>query len=97
MKAVNSVSSNAEYCGCLATSHAFIGSCIKCGRLFCEKEEGVEKCFHCHSLYVPPFSKEEAQTMGLDIKTVRAYSQKDKLIIFDREHAKRTQVCFFRV
>lgn len=39
-----------------------------------------------------PISAEMATAMRFDADTIRAYAQKDKLLMFDREHAKRTQV-----
>ena len=40
----------------------------------------------------PPMSAEMATAAHFDSASVRAYSQKDKLLLFDREHAKRTHV-----
>eukprot|EP01036_Dinobryon_divergens_P026600 gene26600-35272_t len=40
----------------------------------------------------PPMTKDMAAAAHYDSATVRAYSQKDKLLLFDREHAKRTHV-----
>ena len=39
-----------------------------------------------------PMNAEMAAAANFDGPTIRSYAQKDKLLIFDREHAKRTHV-----
>lgn len=40
----------------------------------------------------PPLSADDIRQSGADESTIRAYELKDKLLQFDRETAKRTQV-----
>jgi hypothetical protein len=84
-----------HHCGCFATHHDFYTSCLSCGRIHCILE-GPGGCLFCSSDLVPPLPAEIANvTLGYreDNEIVRgAYRQKDKLLTFDKEHAKRTQV-----
>ena len=83
-------------CGCFATLHKFVGSCSLCGRIMCENEVGVlpASCFVCNGLVLAPMSADDAINLGYakDEKTASAYRLKDRLLVFDKEHAKRTQV-----
>lgn len=79
-------------CGCMATVHVFAGSCYQCGRTFCELEAPCESCYSCSAPYVHPMNADEASAHGLGEESVRAYAHKDKLLFFDKEHAKRTRV-----
>ncbi len=78
-------------CGCFAVKHPFIGSCNQCGRIMCDFE-GMGPCFNCNSEFVAPMTAEDAENLGLDDKTIMAYKHKDKLLMFDKENAKRTHV-----
>lgn len=50
-------------------------------------------CPTCGNAIVPPLTADQVSTLsGVDDVTVNAYRQKDKLLTFDREHAKRTHV-----
>jgi hypothetical protein len=82
---------NRVMCGCMATRHTFYTSCMDCGRIHCDKE-GPGYCFFCDRLLEPPINSSDVQSQGGDIKRVDAYQLKDKLLNFDKEHAKRTQV-----
>jgi hypothetical protein len=86
-------------CGCFATRHACIASCLSCGRIYCEREGPINAnkpttCFFCEAIVLPPLSAEEASKRPElnQESTIRAYQQKDKLLLFDKENAKRTQV-----
>jgi hypothetical protein len=78
-------------CTCMGSRHAVWGSCGSCGRIYCVNEQ-VRKCKYCSERVLPCMSAEEAETAGLSVSTVAAYRQKDKLMLFDSENAKRTQV-----
>ena len=78
-------------CGCQSTVHAFLSSCFLCGRIICEVE-GPFNCFNCNAAFVPTITGDEAEAAGYGQDTVHAYRQKDKLMVFDKEHAKRTKV-----
>ena len=62
-------------CGCMATRHKYFGSCIACGRIFCENE-ACGQCHFCNTPFVPPMSADEAEQNGLDESTVKAYRHK---------------------
>jgi len=51
-------------------------------------------CFTCNSPVCTPMSGKDLTQQGstLDEDTLKAYRQKDKLLMFDKEHAKRTHV-----
>eukprot|EP01035_Chromulina_nebulosa_P030048 gene30048-39907_t len=79
--------------------HPLVASCSECGFICCEKDKhrvGVASRNPCPSCGTgtlrPPMTKDMAAAAHYDSATVRAYSQKDKLLLFDREHAKRTHV-----
>ena len=80
-------------CRCLATKHPCFSNCMKCGFIFCleDKDLVLQKgCLQCGNVVIPPMSSSGALSLG---KTSQmAYALKDKLLQFDREHAKRTQV-----
>mmetsp|Transcript_13647 Transcript_13647/g.18668 ORF Transcript_13647/g.18668 Transcript_13647/m.18668 type:complete len:199 (+) Transcript_13647:35-631(+) len=80
-------------CKCFATKHPFLTSCSSCGFILCEKEkDSLSQCGFCGSALKLPMTAEQAALANLDASTVKAYAQKDKLLLFDREHAKRTHV-----
>ena len=82
-------------CGCMATRHPMIASCINCGRITCEMETSIEDvgaCLFCGAFLQLTISSDDAVALNLNDKTVAAYRQKDKLLQFDKENAKRTQV-----
>ena len=82
-------------CSCFATQHKFVGSCTACGRIMCENE-GVlpTACLGCNGLVLAPMSADEAINLGYanNEQAANAYRLKDRLLVFDKEHAKRTQV-----
>lgn len=79
-------------CGCMASRHAFLTSCLGCGRIACANERGA-RCFHCARELYAPSSGARLSELGLeDQATLRAYLQKDRLLLFDSENTKRTHV-----
>ena len=82
---------NRKKCGCQSTVHPFLSSCYLCGRIICEVE-GPFNCYNCNAAFVPTINGDEAEAAGYGQDTVDAYRQKDKLMIYDKEHAKRTKV-----
>lgn len=86
--------STRHLCGCFATHHDFYTSCLSCGRIHCSLE-GPGQCVFCGLDLIPPLSADIAcEVLGApnDEVVLGAYLQKDKLLTFDKEHAKRTQV-----
>lgn len=85
-------------CGCLSTRHPFIGSCLSCGYLACEVEGPLTSkgfsCLFCDGMILPPLSAEDILTRPelANEATIKAYQLKDRLLVFDKEHAKRTHV-----
>ena len=79
-------------CGCMATRHAYLGSCLGCGRLFCEKEQ-LGQCLFCGGAVCAPCSADDLVAKGMtDEIVLKAYRHKDKLLLFDKENSRRTQV-----
>ncbi len=93
-------------CGCMGTRHACVGSCTLCGMIVCEEEAKCAfdvACLNCgkrNSCY-PSLQAKDLSTSSLGGKQVtagnisgyqKAYSNKDKLLQFDRENTKRTHV-----
>lgn len=90
----HSNSASRHLCGCFATHHEFYTSCLYCGRIHCNLE-GPGECIYCGADLVPPLSADiacEVLNAANDVVVFSAYQQKDKLLTFDKEHAKRTQV-----
>jgi len=61
----------------------------------CDNEGGLpSNCINCGGLVVAPMSANEAINLGYATNegTINAYRLKDRLLVFDKEHAKRTQV-----
>jgi hypothetical protein len=63
-------------CGCMATTHKFIGSCMSCGRIKCEEEKHILNCPFCDTYIVKPMTAEGAVEHGFDEDTVKAYQHK---------------------
>ena len=85
-------SKDSTVCGCMATRHPYSGSCLGCGRLFCEREQ-LGKCFFCGGAACAPCSADDLTVKGFtDEAVLRAYRHKDKLLLFDKENSRRTQV-----
>lgn len=78
-------------CGCMASSHRFYANCTNCGLIHCE-EEVVDLCLFCNSALEPPFDAQEAQNRRLNADTIQAYATKDRLLMYDKENTKRTNV-----
>lgn len=50
-------------------------------------------CPNCHTICLPPLNQDAAKLFfPNEPKTIAAYTHKDKLLQFDREHAQRTKV-----
>lgn len=56
------------------------------------RAEAFFSCPKCDHLCTPPMDAKAIETQGCDQSTIKAYRQKDMLLQFDREHAKRTVV-----
>ena len=79
-------------CGCMGTKHLCRTNCMNCGRIFCEKEL-TDFCLVCGEVLLDPLTANEvSEDPSIDSKILSAYQLKDKLLIFDRENVKRTQV-----
>ena len=84
-------------CGCYGIRHRLTGSCVFCGRVVCDAEATASEsgptvlcaCPTCGNTVVPPLTTDQIISLGADAATINAYQQKDKLMTFDREHAKR--------
>ena len=84
-------------CGCYGIRHRLAGSCVFCGRVVCDAEATATSsgltilcgCPTCGNAVVPPMTADQIASLGADTATSGAYQQKDKLMTFDREHAKR--------
>lgn len=88
-------------CGCFASHHPYAGSCLSCGRVMCAKEgEPPRLCPVCGDVMLGPLNSTQVLEGGRreggkdDVSEglIRAYELKDKLLVFDRENAKRTHV-----
>lgn len=90
-------------CECQATKHGLVSNCLNCGRIVCE-QEGSGPCLFCGNLVCTREEqekinrgsrageklKQELLNKGKDLE--KAIEHKNKLINFDRNSAKRTQV-----
>lgn len=88
-------------CQCLGTRHPHVTNCTTCGYILCQYE--VEKqqssqtdlftCPHCSNLCGTLLTANDLQRQGhADESTIAAYTLKDTLLQYDKEHAKRTVV-----
>jgi len=68
-------------CGCFGTKHKALTNCLYCGRISCEAE-GYDFCPFCGFMVEPPMGGSNG----------KAYLQKERLLRFDREFARRTEV-----
>ena len=83
-----------KQCRCMAKRHNFFTSCVSCGFIVCEDDEDSKasmNCPFCSTALLLPMTAEEAQYLIGD-EAVAAYKMKDKLLVFDKENAKRTHV-----
>lgn len=71
-------------CGCFGTKHGALTNCLYCGRISCRKE-GYDFCAFCG------FMVEEIKDDGSH-GSDRAWMQKERLLRFDREFARRTEI-----
>jgi hypothetical protein len=93
-------SSQRSSCGCQGTRHKLFASCTSCGRIICDAEKGCVQatttpfaCLHCGEPTArQPLTAEQVFALCVDDETVIVYKHKDKLLQFDKENAKRTQV-----
>jgi len=67
-------------CGCFGTKYKALTNCLYCGRIICEAE-GYDFCPFCGFMVEPP-------TGG----NGKAFLQKERLLRFDRDFARRTKV-----
>lgn len=67
---------SSHICGCFATKHPFVSSCIGCGRIKCEAENKLHSCPACGTFLIKPMNAEGAAEHGFDAATVKAYQQK---------------------
>jgi hypothetical protein len=79
-------------CKCMSNRHKFYASCGSCGWIMCEKDCESSFCTFCGVEIVPSMSEQDVTNAGADASTIKAYKQKDKLLVFDKENAKRTHV-----
>ncbi|XP_072760457.1 activating signal cointegrator 1 [Anoplolepis gracilipes] len=92
-------------CNCEAKRHALINNCLNCGRIVCT-QEGAGPCFFCEELVCFPDQQIllQRKTKQADILYNKLMEQKpnkgfedslkqrDKLLEFDRNSARRTKV-----
>ncbi|XP_012543567.2 activating signal cointegrator 1 isoform X2 [Monomorium pharaonis] len=92
-------------CDCEANRHALINNCLNCGRIVCV-QEGSGPCFFCGELVCSPeeqvllqsntkqgdnlYNKLMDQKPNKDLE--ESLKQRDKLLEFDRNSARRTKV-----
>lgn len=67
-------------CGCFGTKYKALTNCLYCGRISCEKE-GYDFCPFCGFMVEPGLNGNE-----------KAFLQKERLLRFDRDFARRTKV-----
>ncbi|CAJ1946403.1 unnamed protein product [Cylindrotheca closterium] len=70
-------------CGCMGTRDKPLTNCLYCGRIACERE-GYGYCAYCGYL----IEKMTAPPAGSD----NSWAQKERLLKFDREFARRTKI-----
>lgn len=74
-------------CGCFSSGdHGVFTNCLKCGRIHCSQECDATQCLHCKAPLGAQLPKSDDEDYDVAVKT------KDRLLQFDREHAKRTHV-----
>lgn len=85
-------------CGCYGEDHEVWSNCIECGRIHCVLEKGYVRkegtgnaCRNCGAQVT---SRQSAASLERNsaAEVVAAYRMKDKLLNFDKEHAKRQHV-----
>jgi hypothetical protein len=91
-----------KLCSCLGTRHGHITNCTNCGYIICRFEVTEQQstssvgelisCPNCNEMCTPPYSAQQVEAQKFDETTVKAYKQKDTLLQYDKEHAKRTIV-----
>jgi hypothetical protein len=90
-------------CNCLGTRHPCVTNCTLCGYIICQFEiqennpssevgKDLFQCPNCRGACSRSLTAQQMQLQGCDESTLKAYEQKDRLLQFDREHAKRTMV-----
>jgi hypothetical protein len=98
---------DAVACRCHCTRHTLVGSCTQCGRPICEEEEWMLRCgcIHCGQPCLPPTAADDIREKASAGKwpwgelsneqlenTIKAYTAKDRLLTFDKQHTRRTHV-----
>ncbi|XP_020278553.1 activating signal cointegrator 1 [Pseudomyrmex gracilis] len=91
-------------CNCEAKEHQLVNNCLNCGRIVCQ-QEGAGPCYFCNELVCTP--EEQAILQSNSKKADRLFKklmekkpkgyeeslkQRDKLLEFDRNSARRTKV-----
>jgi len=80
-------------CNCFGGEHAVSTNCKACGRIHCVKERTDTGCLMCLAELEAPVSAETVDRMHAgQTSLVEAYRAKDRLLGYDKEHAKRTNV-----
>lgn len=91
-----------QVCNCLGTRHGHVTNCTHCGYILCRYEvnqqqtttsdDSIITCPNCCSICTLPYNAQQIESQRLDESTIKAYRQKDTLLQYDKEHAKRTVV-----
>jgi hypothetical protein len=72
-------------CGCFGIRHRPLINCLVCGRIVCELE-GISDCIFCGN------SIKEVGKLNEEVSQDAAWKQKELMVQFDREFARRTVV-----
>lgn len=92
-------------CDCEAKRHSLVNNCLNCGRIIC-KQENVGPCLFCGELVCYPDQQAILQTNTKQAESLynklmeqkpsksleNSLKQRDKLLEFDRNSARRTKV-----
>ena len=86
---------NREQCSCVAKvdlgGHPLIGNCLECGRVICAVED-YGSCLFCAASAESVHWLDAGGSGGRDGESDEAVAQKDRLIQYDREGARRTKI-----
>eukprot|EP01065_Artemidia_motanka_P046751 TRINITY_DN7163_c0_g1_i1.p1 TRINITY_DN7163_c0_g1~~TRINITY_DN7163_c0_g1_i1.p1 ORF type:complete len:724 (+),score=260.18 TRINITY_DN7163_c0_g1_i1:75-2246(+) len=90
-----------QFCGCEARKHEFVCNCLVCGKIVCE-QEGEGYCFFCASevrrgmVYAKKGPADagggEEQYLASEREFLKAVAQRDRLLRYQSERARRTEV-----
>ncbi|KAL3939889.1 MAG: hypothetical protein SGBAC_005463 [Bacillariaceae sp.] len=73
-------------CGCMGNRDKPLANCLYCGRIVCERE-GYGYCPYCGFLI-----EEMTHVSGNNTKDDESWAQKERLLRFDRDFARRTKI-----